>query len=155
MTGTVLLLEDQESFRDLLGEYIESLGFTVVSCADKASATAALLASPPRMAVMDLYLPDGFSSDLLPEIYQVSPDCRVVFITGMARNDELKDLYTLNDEIVVLPKPFELDTLGRYLLFFDETIRGDQYYRDQGIPGGMSRARSQWMQRLQRLLRRR
>lgn len=155
MPGHVLVIEDQIELQELLLSYISSLGFTVEGCRDMASARDSIRNTPPRLAVMDLYLPDGFSSDLLPELYRLSPDCRVVFISGMALEAEFKDLYTLNDEIVVLAKPFDVQTLGRYLLFFDETIRGDQYYRDQGVPGGMGRARSQWLKRLDRLLGRR
>lgn len=58
----VLIVEDNPEFRDLLREFVESLGATARVARDGLEAMAQVLRSPPHLVLCDLRMPglDGF-----------------------------------------------------------------------------------------------
>jgi len=62
-TGTVLVVEDDASARDLLRRTLEREGYTVVEAADGGEGIERLRASRPKLVLLDLLMPrmDGFA----------------------------------------------------------------------------------------------
>jgi two-component system response regulator len=59
----VLVVEDNGEFRELLREFVESLGATVREARDGLEAMAQVIRSPPHLVLCDLRMPnvDGFA----------------------------------------------------------------------------------------------
>ncbi len=79
---TLLLVDDDEPFRERLARAMERRGFAVQSADGVTSGIAAAKARPPAFAVVDLRLVDGNGLDVVGALREVRPDIRVVMLTG-------------------------------------------------------------------------
>jgi two-component system response regulator RegA len=79
---TILVVEDDETFRALLLTAFEVRGFEVRGAPDAASAIAAARHDSPEMAVVDLRLPDGSGLDVVRALKQIDPATAIVVLTG-------------------------------------------------------------------------
>jgi len=75
----ILLVEDEPRNRETLDAVLSAEGFAVETAATLSEARAKL-AIVPDLVVLDLGLPDGRGSDLVPEIRATG--ARVVILTG-------------------------------------------------------------------------
>jgi two-component system response regulator RegA len=80
--GTLLLADDDTSFRQRLSMTLGRRGFDVRAAASLADARDMLRGLAPDYAVIDLRLGDGNGLDLVAEIRAAHPDTRVVILTG-------------------------------------------------------------------------
>ncbi len=80
--GTLLLADDDNSFRQRLAVTLGRRGFDVRAAASLAEARDLLRGGKPDYAVIDLRLGDGNGLDLVAELRALSPDTRVVVLTG-------------------------------------------------------------------------
>ncbi len=64
----VMIVEDSDSTQAQLKRYFKDSGVTVHSFTGAQAALAALLADPPDLLVLDIFLPDGSGLDLLTKI---------------------------------------------------------------------------------------
>ncbi len=79
---TLLIVDDDEPFRNRLARAMERRGFAVTTAESLAAAEAAISGAAPSFAVVDLRLDDGNGLDLVPKLRAVRPDMRVVILTG-------------------------------------------------------------------------
>jgi two-component system response regulator RegA len=79
---TLLIVDDDDPFRNRLARAMERRGFTVTAAESLAVAEAAVKAAAPAFAVVDLRLDDGNGLDLVPTLRAVRPDMRIVILTG-------------------------------------------------------------------------
>ncbi|WP_262692214.1 ActR/PrrA/RegA family redox response regulator transcription factor [Kordiimonas aestuarii] len=79
---TLLIVEDDKSFRNRLTLSMERRGFTVFAA--EGIEEGALLAAhnKPRYAVLDMKLQDGNGLDLVPSLRQMRADMRIIILTG-------------------------------------------------------------------------
>lgn len=80
----LLLVDDDEVFRRVLGRALERRGYTVITAGDAPSARAAARAAHPAHAVVDLKLGADSGLDLVPELKAIEPAMTVVVLTGYA-----------------------------------------------------------------------
>jgi len=80
--GTLLLADDDNSFRQRLAITLGRRGFDVRAAASLAEARELMRAIRPAYAVIDLRLGDGNGLDLVSELRTLHPDTRVVVLTG-------------------------------------------------------------------------
>jgi len=80
--GTLLLADDDNSFRQRLAVTLGRRGFEVRAAASLAEARDLMRAIQPSYAVIDLRLGDGNGLDLVSELRVLHPDTRVVVLTG-------------------------------------------------------------------------
>ena len=80
----VLLVDDEESERNLMGQIIERQGPSVLRASTCAEARAIFFARDPDidLLVADIALPDGNGFELAIEFRQRKMDLRVLFISG-------------------------------------------------------------------------
>jgi two-component system, NtrC family, response regulator HydG len=76
------IIDDDESFREAIGEVIRQHGFTVETASSLEEARHLFASRIPDLALVDLSLPDGDGSDLLRQLAEEPAD--VVVITGNA-----------------------------------------------------------------------
>lgn len=79
---SLLLLDDDEPFLRRLSRAMEKRGFDVREAGTIADGLAAVKASPPAYAVLDLRLEDGNGLDVVEALREARPDARIVVLTG-------------------------------------------------------------------------
>lgn len=78
----LLLVDDDQPFRQRLGVTLERRGFAVTSVAGIGEARALAGKLKPGHAVVDMRLEDGNGLDLVTELRALRPDIRIVVLTG-------------------------------------------------------------------------
>ncbi len=112
-TETVLVVEDEDSLRQLMCEFLGQSGYTVLQAGD---ATAALAIagkhSEIRLLVTDVVLPGRSGRELAEELQKERPDIKVVYVSGYTDDAMLR--HGIDDPgVAFLQKPFSRDALLR------------------------------------------
>ncbi len=118
MTGLtrILVVDDDEAFRNTLARGLARRGMTAQTAEDAVSALTAAIQFRPDAIVLDLKLGQDNGLGLIRELLEACPDTRIVLATGYA------SIATAVDAIrrgawSYLPKPFTIDAL---LAAFDD-----------------------------------
>lgn len=108
MKARVLVVEDDESLRDLLSDELETEGYGVDTSSDVAAAQAALASAAYDLVVTDLRLPDGSGHQVLEYLNELEqrPACLMITAFGSVR-DAVSALKEGADDF--LTKPLEMD----------------------------------------------
>lgn len=79
---TLLLVDDDKVFLTRLERAMTKRGFSVRIAETVDAGMAAVEASPPAFAVVDLRLEDGNGLEILSRLHEKRPDARAVILTG-------------------------------------------------------------------------
>jgi DNA-binding NtrC family response regulator len=85
---SLLLVDDEESFRKLVGKELSRAGYAVDAASNLAEARAALAQRNYHLVVLDVRMPDGSGLDLVSEIKERSPTTEVVMLTAYGTVEE-------------------------------------------------------------------
>jgi len=108
-TERVLILDDDDLIRDVLGQRLEARGFDVVTAATLAEARERVADETPDVALLDVQLPDGESTDsLLPELVEDDVPCILITAHGTVTSAVQALRSGASDYI---EKPFSVDRL--------------------------------------------
>ncbi|MFN8623171.1 MAG: response regulator transcription factor [Chloroflexota bacterium] len=135
---TILLVDDQESIRAAVQKRLETDGFSVITCADGASALLAVGMQQPALVILDVGLPDIDGFELLRALRRTS-DVPVVMLT--ARDEELDRVLGLElgaDDYV--PKPFSARELSARVRSVLRRARGGSMAGGGAAAGGVAPA---------------
>ena len=110
---TILLVEDEESFRNLLKDSIEERGYKVICAADGIEAIRLYTEHKDRIDLIlsDLGLPKLDGTALFSVFKTINPRIKVVFMTGYFESEEREEL--LNAGVEIIEKPFLIETVIR------------------------------------------
>jgi two-component system response regulator RegA len=134
---SLLLLDDDAVLRTRLGRALESRGFKTTLVESVAAAIAAVRASPPAFAVLDMRLEDGSGLNVVEVLREARPDVRVIMLTGYG-NIATAVAAVKAGAVDYLAKPADADNVVRALL----AAGVDQ---DQALPDNpMSADRVRW-----------
>ncbi|KGK57214.1 CheY-like chemotaxis protein [Xanthomonas arboricola] len=105
----LLMVEDQEELRELIGEALRDAGISVDTADDGHAALRMLRDSGPYDVVFsDIRMPNGMSGiELSEQVAQLLPDARVILASGFAK----AQLPPLPPHVDFLPKPYRLRQL--------------------------------------------
>ncbi|MDY7095447.1 MAG: PAS domain S-box protein [Acidobacteriota bacterium] len=113
--ATVLVVEDDDMFRNLLGEVLESEGYEVLTAreADEALNLCGQGLEAVDVLVSDLVMPSGNGVKLSAELRSRYPHLRVILMSGYS--DEALAGRDIDKELAdaFLEKPFDISTLLR------------------------------------------
>jgi len=112
---SLLLLDDDAPLRTRLGRALETRGFQPTLVATIAEALAAVKASPPAFAVLDMRLEDGNGLQVVEAIQTARPDSRVIMLTGYGAISTAVAAVKAG-AVDYLPKPADADDVSRALL---------------------------------------
>ena len=115
---TILLVEDEESLRELVRCVLESYGYNVIDAASGRRAFDVWKEHSARVDLLltDIVMPDGVTGrDLAESLKQEKPNLRVLFSSGYSSDIIGKD-FVLSDGVNFLQKPYNPQTLA-------ETVR--------------------------------
>jgi len=110
---TVLLAEDESQVRELVGNFLEAQGYTVISAGNPAQAREAYEANDRKVDLLltDIVMPGGSGCDLYESLAELDPGLKVVFMSGYP--DGSHSLETAREIAgVFLQKPFSLGELA-------------------------------------------
>ena len=79
---SLLIVDDDDPFRDRLSRAMEKKGFQVKDAKSVGNAIELVKSSPPNFAVVDLRLEGGNGLDVVKEISDAKKDSRIVMLTG-------------------------------------------------------------------------
>jgi two-component system response regulator RegA len=79
---SLLIVDDDDPFRNRLGRAMESKGFKVSLAKGVEEALISVRKTAPGFAVVDLRLLDGNGLDVVEEIHKQKPESRIVMLTG-------------------------------------------------------------------------
>jgi CheY-like chemotaxis protein len=103
----ILIVDDDDSLRDLMVDILESRNFTVGCYAEAASAIAEFKKNQYDLVITDLSLPGINGIELAAQLKKIKPMMPVVLVSGWG--SEIEKIGKQNPEIdFVLPKPFNL-----------------------------------------------
>jgi PAS domain S-box-containing protein len=121
-TETILLVEDQDEIRDLVREFLQKNGYTVLHAADGTEALemANEYKDPIHLLLTDVVMPNLGGRELAHRLIQPRPQMKVLFMSGYPDHATWSsDL--VDDTAAVLQKPFPLNRLVRKIrTLFDE-----------------------------------
>jgi DNA-binding NtrC family response regulator len=87
MKSKVMVVDDTEGVRELIGTILQRNGYEPLLKATAAQLLASFTEPQPDVILLDLVLPDGDGLELLPQIKKHWPDTEVIVLTGHATFD--------------------------------------------------------------------
>ncbi len=89
MAGYILVVDDDESMRDLLRLHLSAAGYDVEVAEDAIAAGYRVLKRPPELIISDINMPhmDGFEFIAALKADQTLPPIPVIFLTSMEEGD--------------------------------------------------------------------
>ena len=100
----ILIVEDEDNIREVVGRYLKREGFSVREAADGYAALDAIEERPPDLIVMDLMLPGIDGLTLTRQVQQKSAIPIIILTARGDTSDRIRGLDWGADEY--LPKPF-------------------------------------------------
>ncbi|MGD0815263.1 MAG: sigma-54 dependent transcriptional regulator [Verrucomicrobiota bacterium] len=110
MKEKIMIVDDTEGVRDLVGIILERAGYEPLPKATAAELLASFNEAAPAVVLLDLGLPDGDGMELLPKIKKQWPDTEVIMLTGNATYDKAVEATKLG-AYHFQAKPFDQKTL--------------------------------------------
>ncbi|HKS75637.1 MAG TPA: PAS domain S-box protein [Terriglobales bacterium] len=113
-TETVLLVEDEESVRQLVRETLSARGYSVLEADDgqKALEIAGRHTGPIDLLVTDVVMPGMSGRELAKQLIAAHPQTKVLYLSGYTE-DAIVHQGVLDPGTAFLQKPFTLQVLAR------------------------------------------
>jgi CheY-like chemotaxis protein len=110
-----LLLEDDSSLRQMVGELLREVGVESVEAGNLADTRAAIADGPSiDLAIVDMNLGGENGMDAIRELRAANPQLPVIITSGYG--DSVQRCADDDDRSVILPKPYSLSALKRAIV---------------------------------------
>lgn len=109
----ILIVDDNESFLEVLNECLLNNNYDVVSCLNAADAKDMFVKFKPNIVITDIVMPEVDGIELLVSLREINPDIRVIAMSGgnMGHGDTYLQLADKLGANTILNKPFHLSDL--------------------------------------------
>ena len=121
-TGTVLVVDDEETVRGVASRSLVTFGFEVVLATNGREAIASFREDPARFCavLLDLTMPEMGGAETFAELRRISPAVKVVLMSGFTEQDAVGRFHS-NDLAGFVSKPFTPEELReRFQSIFPE-----------------------------------
>lgn len=114
--GTVLVVDDEESVRDITKSYAEVLGFDCLTAEDGLQAIDVMNEHKAKIAVviLDLTMPKMDGYETFRKLRQIVPNLKILLISGYNEQEAISD-FTGKGLAAFLQKPYDLSSLRKTL----------------------------------------
>ena len=111
--GKILVVDDNESQRELAGVLLKSLGYTVYTAVHGHAALKFLKDNPVDLIVLDMIMEDNFDGlDTYREIIKMYPGQKAVIVSGYSATERVNELQALGAGRYI-KKPYTRTTMGQ------------------------------------------
>ncbi len=110
MSAKILIVDDEEHFRDNIGSFLKNKGYEVEGVDTLAKAREALEQANADIILLDVQLPDGYGPNLLEETLHIPARPPIILITAYGEIEMAVDAMK-NGALDFLQKPIELERL--------------------------------------------
>jgi len=142
---SILLVDDEEIFRQRLALAFSRRGFIVHEAGDFEEAVQVLGEWAPEMALIDLRMPGRTGLELVAEAKRLRPEIKIVVLTGYGSIATASQAIRLG-ALYYLPKPADVDEiLAAFANNSDLAIKIDQ---DELSPPSLARVEWEHIQRV-------
>ncbi len=104
----ILIVDDEQSMRELLAILLKKEGFEVLTAGSRAEAASALAGTTVELVLTDVRLPDGDGLEVLRHVKAASPETIVIVMTAYGTAETAVAARKLGAEAYIL-KPFDVD----------------------------------------------
>jgi PAS domain S-box-containing protein len=113
-TETILLVEDEDSVRQLVRETLQSRGYRVIEAENGAAGLSAADLCPDAidLVITDVVMPGMSGRELAEQLSQSRPETKVLYLSGYTE-DAITTEGTIEAGKAFLQKPFTLQNLSR------------------------------------------
>jgi CheY-like chemotaxis protein len=111
----ILVVEDNDDFRELLCELLQMLGHSVSNEASAEQALTALSTDKPDLVITDLTLPGISGIELAKQIHGAHPEMKIILSSGYGMPAGVQ----LDFKVGILSKPYSLNQLIQALSQFN------------------------------------
>ena len=108
--ANVLIVDDEQSYRQLLSLVFESDGHTIRTAMNGREALALLQDGPVDVIISDVKMPDMDGIELLRAVRETQPDLGVVLMTAFASVETAREAFKLGADDFI-QKPFDVEEL--------------------------------------------
>ena len=132
LTGTIYLIDDDNSMRDSLARMLRDVGYTVQDFESATSFLQNSLPVAPAVIVLDMQMPDVNGLDLMEQLEKLGRKSPIVFLSGQSHPQQIvKGLK--KGALDFLFKPFNIDELLRAI---DQALDYDQKQLKRNLKDG-------------------
>lgn len=132
LTGTIYLIDDDNSMRDSLARMLRDVGYTVQDFESATSFLQNSLPVAPAVIVLDMQMPDVNGLDLMEQLEKLGRKSPIVFLSGQSHPQQIvKGLK--KGALDFLFKPFNIDEL---LQAIDQALEYDQKQLKRNLKDG-------------------
>ena len=112
VTETILVVEDEDEIRDMVREYLERKGYTVVAANNGSEAlqVAQRYKGSIHLLLTDVVMPQVGGHELAKQIKSMRPRIKILFTSGYPEHTALNE--KAGQPAVILQKPYPLNTLA-------------------------------------------
>ena len=137
MNKTILLVDDEELFRERLAKAFSQRGFTVFTAGGFDEALRVIGEQKPDLGVIDLKMPGRSGLELIAAARAINPDMQLVVLTGYGSIATATEAVRLG-ALYYLPKPADVDDiLGAFARNPELALEGGQ---DEFLAPSLARA---------------
>ncbi|HBR57941.1 MAG TPA: Fis family transcriptional regulator, partial [Blastocatellia bacterium] len=108
--SNILIVDDEQSYRQLLTLVFQGDGHTIRTANNGREALELLRGEPADVVISDVRMPDMDGIEMLRAIRETMPDLGVVFMTAFASVDTAREAFKLGADDFVT-KPFDVEEL--------------------------------------------
>lgn len=108
--ANVLIVDDEQSYRQLLSLVFESDGHTIRTAMNGREALELIRAEPADVIISDVRMPDMDGIELLRSVREAQPDLGVVLMTAFASVETAREAFKLGADDFI-QKPFDVEEL--------------------------------------------
>jgi signal transduction histidine kinase/ActR/RegA family two-component response regulator len=112
---TVLIVDDSAEQRELAGEIVSSMGYTVYMAENGSQAVKFISQRPVDIVMLDMIMePDFDGLDTYREILKIRPNQKAIVVSGYASTDRVQLLLQLGAGGYI-KKPYKIDVLAKIM----------------------------------------
>ena len=109
MKNKILLIDDDEQFREMLAELLKRNGYDVIETSDGTNANSLYREHQPKLVITDVIMPEKEGIETIIDLKREFNDINIIAISGGGRTNALDNLRSarLLGAKITLEKPFD------------------------------------------------